>query len=35
MERFIEVCMRKGLKVNASKGKLMLLGGRDGSVRFM
>ena len=35
VERFIEVCWRKGLKVNVGKSKVMLLGGRRClSVRF-
>ena len=28
--RFIEVCMRRGLKVNAGKSKVMSLGGEEG-----
>ena len=28
--RFIEVCKRRGLKVNASKSKVILLGGEEG-----
>ena len=32
--RFAEVCRRKGLKVNAGKSKVMVLGGQKGSVRF-
>ena len=27
---FIEVCRRRGLKVNAGKSKVMLLGGEEG-----
>ena len=30
MGRFAEVCRRKGLKVNASKSKVMLLDGEEG-----
>ena len=29
MGRFVEVCRRRGLKVNASKSKVMLLGGEE------
>ena len=33
---FVEVCRRRGLKVNAGKRKMMLLNGERGwSVRFM
>ena len=33
--RFIEVCRRRGLKVNAGKSKVMALGDEEGlSVRF-
>ena len=28
--RFVEVCMRRGLKVNAGKNKVMLLCGEEG-----
>ena len=28
--RFVEVCRRRGLKVNANKSKVMLLGGEEG-----
>ena len=28
--RYIEVCRRRGLKVNAGKSKVMLLGGEEG-----
>ena len=28
--RFAEVCRRRGLKVNAGKSKVMVLGGEDG-----
>ena len=34
-ERFIEVCRRRGLKVNAVKSNLMMLGGEEGLVRFL
>ena len=27
---FAEVCMRRGLKVNAGKSKVMVLGGEEG-----
>ena len=27
---FVEVCRRRGLKVNASKSKVMVLGGEEG-----
>ena len=27
---FVEVCRRRGLKVNSGKGKVMLLGGEEG-----
>ena len=30
MERFAEVCRRRGLKVNANKNKKMVLGGEEG-----
>ena len=30
MERFVEVCRRRGLKVNAGKSKVMVLGGEEG-----
>ena len=30
VERFIEVCRRRGLKFNASKNKVTLLGGEEG-----
>ena len=29
MGRFIEVCKRRGLKVNAGKSKVKLLGGEE------
>ena len=33
--RFIEVCRRRGLKVNAGKSKVKLLGGEEGlDMRF-
>ena len=28
--RFVEVCRRRGLKVNAGKNKVMVLGGEEG-----
>ena len=28
--RFVEVCRRKGLKINADKRKVMVLGGEEG-----
>ena len=28
--RFVEVCSRKGLKVNGGKSKVMVLGGEEG-----
>ena len=28
--RFVEACRRRGLKVNAGKGKVMVLGGEEG-----
>ena len=28
--RFVEVCRRRGLKVSAGKGKVMMLGGEEG-----
>ena len=30
VERFIEVCRRGGLKVNAAKNKMMILNGKEG-----
>ena len=30
LERFVEVCRRRGLKVDASKRKAMVLGGEEG-----
>ena len=30
VRRFVEVCRRRGLKVNASKIKVMVLGGEKG-----
>ena len=30
MERFAEVCKRRGLKVNASKSKMIVLNGEEG-----
>ena len=30
VECFVEVCRRSGLKVNAGKNKVMLLGGKEG-----
>ena len=30
MGRFIEVCRKRGLKVNGGKSKVMLLGGEEG-----
>ena len=30
--RFIEMCRRRGLKFNAGKSKVMLLGGEEGLV---
>ena len=30
---FIEVCKRKGMKVNTDMSKTMVLGGEEGSVR--
>ena len=33
VERFVDVCRRRGLKVNADKSKVMVLGGEEG-VRF-
>ena len=30
VDRFVEVCRRRGLKVDAGKNKVMLLGGEDG-----
>ena len=30
MGHFAEVCRRRGLKVNAGKSKMMLLGGEEG-----
>ena len=30
LSRFVEVCRRRGLKVNAGKSKMMVLGGEDG-----
>ena len=30
MEHFVEVYRRRGLKVNAGRGKVMLLGGEEG-----
>ena len=32
VERFIELCRRRGLKVKAGKSKVMMLGGREGLV---
>ena len=33
---FVEVCRKRGLKVNANKSKVMVLGGEEGlSVRFV
>ena len=29
VERFVEVCRRRGLKVNANKSKVMVLGGEE------
>ena len=35
MGRFIEVCRRRGVKVNAGKSKVMVLNGEEGlEVRF-
>ena len=31
VRRFVEVCRRRGLKVNAGKSKVILLGGEEGS----
>ena len=31
MRNFVEVCRRKGLKVNADETKVMELGGEEGS----
>ena len=28
--RFIKVCRKRGLKINAGKSKVMLLGGKEG-----
>ena len=33
MGRFTEMCMRRGLKINAGKSKVMLLGGEEGLER--
>ena len=30
MGRFIEMCTRRGLKINAGKSKMMVLGGEEG-----
>ena len=30
LARFVEVCMRRGLKLNADKGKAVVLGGEEG-----
>ena len=30
MGRLVEVCRRRGLKVNAGKSKVMVLGGEEG-----
>ena len=30
VERFVEVCSRRGLKVNAGKNKVMVLNGEEG-----
>ena len=30
MRRFVEMCRRRDLKVNAGKSKVMLLGGEEG-----
>ena len=30
MGRFVEVCKRRGLKVNAGKNKVIVLGGEEG-----
>ena len=30
---FVEVCRRRGLKINAGKGKVMVLGGEEGLER--
>ena len=30
MKSFVEVCRKRGLKVNASKNKVMMLGGEEG-----
>ena len=30
LERFVELCKRRGLKVNAVKSKVMMLGGEEG-----
>ena len=30
VERFVEVCRRRVLKVNAGKSKVMVLGGEEG-----
>ena len=32
--RFVEVYRRRGLKHNAGKSKVMVLGGKEGNVRF-
>ena len=31
MGRFIDMCRRRGLKINAGKSEVMLLGGEEGS----
>ena len=30
VERFVEACRRRGLKVNKGKSKVMILGGEEG-----
>ena len=30
MGHFVEVCMRRGLKINGSESKVMVLGGEEG-----
>ena len=29
LERFVEICRRRGLKINAGKSKIMVLGGEE------